>query len=142
MEKTLQEQYNLIKEGKGDKAYFLKSAYRLFPDMLSQVNSFDDTTRILKNRGVISENIAGLGVITTGKKQDWHSIFTENMTALKEEKEKEPSKEVTDIQKHAYDYKDEKNYDNVFGEEFLEGYYTEMKDPKNADKDVIDDIDA
>ena len=49
---------------------------------------------------------------------------------------KEPSKEVTDIQKHAYDYKDEKNYDNIFGEEFLKGYYTEMKDPKNADKDV------
>lgn len=170
MEKTLQEQYNLIKEGKGDKAYFLKSAYRLFPDMLSQVNSFDDTTRILKNRGVISENIAGLGVITTGKKQDWHAIFNENMDKLKEEEDKDedeelarrgdeemqgkedskvlpnigslkegkedPSKEVLDNQKHNFDYKDEKNYDNLFGEEFLKGYYTEMKDPKNADKDV------
>jgi hypothetical protein len=170
MEKTLQEQYNLIKEGKGDKAYFLKSAYRLFPDMLSQVNSFDDTTRILKNRGIISENIAGLGVITTGKKQDWHAIFNENMDKLKEEEDKDedeelarrgdeemqgkedskalpnigslkegkedPSKEVLDNQKHNFDYKDKKNYDNVFGEEFLEGYYTEMKDPKNADKDV------
>jgi hypothetical protein len=134
MEKTLQVQYNLIKEGKGDKAYFLKSAYRLFPDMLSQVNSFEDTTRILKNRGVISENIGGL--VTTGKKQDWHAIFNENINTLKEEKEKEPSKEVLDLQKHAYDYKDEKNYDNLFGEEFLKGYYTEMKDPKNVDKDV------
>jgi len=28
--------------------------------------------------------------------------------------------------------------DNVFGEEFLQGYYAEMKDPKNADKDVDD----
>jgi hypothetical protein len=137
MEKTLQVQYNLIKEGKGDKAYFLKSAYRLFPDMLSQVNSFEDTTRILKNRGIISENIAGLGVVATaGKKQDWHTIFNENISSLKEEKEKEPSKEVLDKQKHAYDNKDEKNYDNLFGQEFLEGYYTEMKDPKNADKDV------
>jgi len=134
MEKTLQAQYNLIKEGKGDKAYFLKSAYRLFPDMLSPVNTFEDTTRILKNRGIISENIGGL--VTTGKKQDWHAIFNENITTLKEEKEKEPSKEVLDIQKHAYDNKDEKNYDNIFGEEFLKGYYTEMKDPKNADKDV------
>jgi hypothetical protein len=35
-----------------------------------------------------------------------------------------------------YDYKDEKNYDNIFGQEFLQGYYTEMKDPKNADKHV------
>jgi ribosomal protein S7 len=188
MEKTLQEQYNLIKEGKGNKAYFLKSAYRLFPDMISQVNSFDDTTRILKNRGIISEGIGGL--VTTGKKQDWHSIFKENMDNLqkdeeadfdkvfdeyvknsnpdeedeelarlgdeyaqgmedihalpnkgnlreaKEEKIKEPSKEVLDNQKHNFDYKDTKNYDNLFGQEFLKGYYTEMKDPKNTDKDV------
>ena len=27
-------------------------------------------------------------------------------------------------------------FDNVYGEEFLEGYYAEMKDPKNADKTV------
>jgi hypothetical protein len=139
MEKTLQEQYNLIKEGKGDKAYFLKSAYRLFPDMVSQVNSFEDTTRILKNRGIISENIGGL--VTTGKKQDWHAIFNENMANLKEAKEakaeeKETTKEVTDMATRGYDYKDEKNYDNVFGQEFLDGYYTEMKDPKNAGKDV------
>jgi hypothetical protein len=223
MEKTLQVQYNLIKEGKGDKAYFLKSAYRLFPDMLSPVNTFEDTTRILKNRGIISENIGGL--VTTGKKQDWHAIFNENIDKLKEEededeelarrgdeemqgkedskalpnignlkeeegdfviekpngqtikycssykealayvskvdpegmydlhirridnskgglslteaKEKEdPSKEVLDNQKHNFDYKDKKNYDNLFGQEFLKGYYTEMKDPKNADKDV------
>jgi SOS response regulatory protein OraA/RecX len=139
MEKTLQVQYNLIKEGKGDKAYFLKSAYRLFPDMLSPVNTFEDTTRILKNRGVISENIGGL--VTTGKKQDWHAIFNENITTLKEEKEakaeeKETTKEVTDMATRGYDYKDEKNYDNIFGEEFLKGYYTEMKDPKNTDKDV------
>ena len=175
MEKTLQAQYNLIKEGKGDKAYFLKSAYRLFPDMLSQVNTFSDTVTILKNRGVISEGIGGL--VTTGKKQDWHAIFNENMDNLKEKKdeededeelarrgdeemqgkedskalpnigklregkeakaiEKETPKEVTDMATRGYDYKDEKNYDNVFGQEFLEGYYTEMKDPKNADKHV------
>jgi len=183
MEKTLQAQYNLIKEGKGDKAYFLKSAYRLFPDMVSQVNSFEDTTRILKNRGIISEGIGGL--VTTGQKQDWHSIFKENMDNLRKDEEadfdkvfdeyiknstpdedeelalrgdeetqgqedlhtlpnkgnlregkEDPSKEVTDIQKHNFDYKDEKNYDNLFGQEFLKGYYTEMKDPKNADKDV------
>ena len=137
--KTLQEQYNLIKEGKGNKAYFLKTALRQFPDMLSPVNTFDDTVRILKNRSIINENT--WGVVTTGKKQDWHSIFNENMTALKEEKEakaeeKETTKEVTDMATRGYDYKDEKNYDNVFGQEFLQGYYTEMKDPKNADKHV------
>jgi hypothetical protein len=139
MEQTLQSQYNLIKEGKGNKAYFLKSAYRLFPDMLSPVNTFEDTVKILKNRSIISEGIGGL--VTTGKKQDWHAIFNENMTTLKEEKEakaeeKETTKEVIDMATRGYDYKDEKNYDNIFGQEFLKGYYTELKDPKNADKDV------
>ena len=135
MEQTLQTQYNLIKEGKGNKAYFLKSAYRLFPDMLSPVNTFEDTVKILKNRSIISEGIGGL--VTSGKKQDWMSIFNDNMTTLKEEKEKEePSKEVLDNQKNNFDYKDEKNIDNLFGQEFLKGYYTELKDPKNADKDV------
>jgi hypothetical protein len=139
MEQTLQSQYNLIKEGKGNKAVFLKSAYRLFPDMLSPVNTFEDTVKILKNRSIISENVGGL--VTTGKKQDWHAIFNENMTALKEEKEakaeeKETTKEVTDMATRGYDYKDEKNYDNIFGQEFLKGYYTEMKDPKNSDKNV------
>ena len=139
MEQTLQTQYNLIKEGKGNKAYFLKSAYRLFPDMLSPVNTFEDTVKILKNRSIISEGIGGL--VTTGKKQDWMSIFNDNMTVLKEEKEakaeeKETTKEVTDMATRGYDYKDEKNYDNIFGEEFLKGYYTEMRDPKNADKHV------
>jgi len=137
--KTLQEQYNLIKEGKGDKAHFLKTALRQFPNMLSPINTFEDTVTILKNRSIISENT--WGVVTTGKKQDWHSIFNENMTALKEEKEakaeeKETTKEVTDMATRGYDYKDEKNYDNVFGQEFLQGYYTEMKDPKNVDKHV------
>jgi hypothetical protein len=173
MEQTLQTQYNLIKEGKGNKAYFLKSAYRLFPDMLSPVNTFEDTVAILKNRSIISENIAGLGVVTSGKKQDWMSIFNENMDKLKDEKDKdedeftaaiedfeekdtadanispinyrslkeaketeEPSKEVLDNQKNNFDYKDKKNYDNLFGQEFLQGYYTEMKDPKNTGKDV------
>jgi hypothetical protein len=209
MEQTLQAQYNLIKEGKGNKAYFLKSAFRLFPDMLSPVNTFEDTTRILKNRGIISEGIGGL--VTSGKKQDWHAIFNENMGKLKENseeekiqklkdimakvekgdtqatqtlamlmadmpglkegddedefltaaiedfeekdtadanispinyrnlreaKEKEPSKEVLDNQKHNFDYKDEKNYDNLFGQEFLDGYYTEMKDSANEGKNV------
>ncbi len=107
--KTLQEQYNLIKEGKGNKDYFLKTALRQFPDMLSPVNTFEDTVTILKNRSIINEGIGGL--VTSGKKQDWQSIFNDNMATLKEEKEakaeeKETTKEVTDMATRGYDYKD------------------------------------
>ena len=178
--KTLQAQYNLIKEGKGDKAYFMKLARYNFPDLITPVLSYSDTITVLKNKSILSEGIGG--VVTTGKKQDWHAIFNENMEKLKEKKddedeeeddddekykemikrheeeedakhtlpnyrrslkeakkaknEEEPSKEVLDNQKNNFDYKDTKNYDNVFGQEFLKGYYAEMKDPKNADKDV------
>jgi len=137
--KTLQEQYNLIKKGKGDKTYFMKLARYNFPDLVTPVLSYNDTITVLKNKSILSEGIGGL--VTTGKKQDWHAIFNENMTNLKEEKEakaeeKEPTKEVTDMETRGYDYKDTKNYDNVFGEEFLKGFYTEMQDPKNEDKTV------
>lgn len=274
--KTLQAQYNLIKEGKGDKAYFMKLARYNFPDLITPILSYSDTITVLKNKSILSEGIGG--VVTTGKKQDWHAIFNENMNSLNElektqmgmyllfnkktgklenymefpdhkennnlkkqiedkgqyvlhfvtgndynkfknsldkykgktrqeldlftddemkmgaqavdmlrgatistmkesgdeddddeqykekidqyekrekdiekfglqhlkhlreakkaKNEEEPSKEVLDNQKNNFDYKDTKNYDNVFGQEFLKGYYAEMKDPKNTDKDV------
>ncbi len=135
--KTLQTQYNLIKEGKGNKQQFFKSARYLFPDMITPVNTFEDTVRILKNRGVITESIGG--VVTKGKTPDWHSIFKNNITeAAKEAKaeEKETTKDVADMATRGYDYKDYKNIDNIFGETFLKGFYTEMQDPKNEGKHV------
>ena len=61
-----------------------------------------------------------------------------NLFESKEAKaiEKETTKEVTDMATRGYDYKDTKKYDNVFGEEFLKGFYTEMGDSKNEGKTV------
>jgi hypothetical protein len=137
MRNTLQEQYNLIKEGKGNKQQFFKSARQLFPDLITPINTYDDTVRILKNRSIIAEGIGG--VVTKGKTPDWHAIFKENITeAAKEAKaeEKETTKEVTDMATRGYDYKDYKNIDNIYGEAFLKGFYTEMGDPKNEGKTV------
>ena len=136
---TIQEQYNLLKEGKGHKDVFMKTVRSLFPEYVNQYTSFDDTINILKSKNVLSEGIGGL--VTTGRKQDWHAIFNENMSALKEEKEakaeeKKPTKDVVDTETKNYNYEDKKNIDNVYGQQFLEGYYAEMKDPKNKDKSV------
>ena len=78
MRNTLQEQYNLIKEGKGNKQQFFKSARHIFPDLVTPVNTFEDAVVILKNRGIISESIGGL--VTKGTTPDWHKIFRENIT--------------------------------------------------------------
>jgi len=137
-QKTLQEQYNLIKEGKGSAEVFVKTAKRQFPNFVRNAATLNETISSLKRNHIISENIWG---ITTGRdeKPDWFNIFNENMETIAEEAkavEKKTSKEVTDLEEKNFDYKDLKNIDNVYGEAFLEGYYTEMKDPKNADKSV------
>lgn len=162
MRNTLQEQYNLIKEGKGNKNFFLKTALRQFPHLITPTLGFDMTVNILKQRQVISESAGG--IVTKGVEQDWVKLFKENTLeeikigdpeeaakkALEDEKKAEElteAKEVkaklaktdTDVlakETAGYDYKDKKNYDNVYGQEFLVGYYTEMKDPKNTEKTV------
>jgi len=80
--KTLQDQYNLIKEGKGNKEIFLKQAKSLFPQHVTNASTFQEVTTILKQKGILSENIGG--VVTTGTTPDWFSIFNENISKLEE----------------------------------------------------------
>lgn len=128
---TLQEQYNLLNEGKGDKNAFMKSALRQFPNLFNNFTEFDTAVGVLKQKQVISEGVGG--VVTTGNPFiNWKEFLAEEAKA----EEKEPTKEVVDMETAGFDYKDEKNIDNLYGESFLQGYYTEMKDPKNVDKSV------
>ena len=43
--KTLQEQFNLINEGKGHKDVFLKEARSKYPDMVTNSATFDEATK-------------------------------------------------------------------------------------------------
>ena len=143
MEKTLQQQYNLIKEGKGNKDDFLKSARRVFPEFIAPLTDYNTAVNILKNKSILSE---GVGGIATGRK-DWFKIFGDNLTeaiGVKDTKEYgeqntfekiDPEVQKT-LDKANFNYKDDKNIDNLYGQTFLMGYYTEMKDPKNEGKSV------
>ena len=129
--KTLQEQYNLIKEGKGHKDVFMKSALRQFPNLFNNLTDFPTAVKVLKQKSILSEGVGG--VVTAGNPfMNWEKFLAEEAKA----EEKEPTKEVVDMETAGFDYKDEKNIDNLYGEAFLQGYYAEMKDPKNADKTV------
>ena len=135
---TLQEQYNLIKEGKGHADSFVKAAKSQFPNLIRNAATLNETIGALKHNHIISENLMGVGVVGNGKPSspDWFKIFEENLTEEAKAVEKKVSKEVTDLEEKNFDYKDKNNVDNVFGEEFLKGYYTEMKNPKNEEKTV------
>mgnify|MGYP005997233413 CR=1 FL=1 len=126
--KTLQEQYNLIKEGKGHKDVFMKEAKRLFPNIVPNAATFNQTAKLLKQRSVISENIfplmpsAGLNPFTSFDK-----FITEEAKA----DEKKTTKEVNQAETAGYDYKDPKNLDNQIFDQYLSGLRVEMeKDPK------------
>jgi hypothetical protein len=58
--KTLQEQYNLIQEGKGRKDLFLKEAKKAYPNLLSNLTSYNDATSILKSKSKINEGLGGI----------------------------------------------------------------------------------
>ena len=152
MAKTIQEQYNQINKGKGSKELFLKEVKRNYPHMIVNSATFDQAEEILLNRSVLSENIAGVVNMTT-EKPDWFKIFDENMEIIKEQNPKNPNrypplhiaqtdaskadesrkadaskpdKDVVELEVKGFDYKDDKNIDNLNGEEFRLGVKFEM----------------
>ena len=162
MAKTIQEQYNQIKKGKGSKELFLKEVKRNYPHMIVNSATFDQAEEILLNRSVLSENIAGVVNMTT-EKPDWFKIFDENMEIIKEANPKNPNrypplhiaqtkeskadearkadnkkvdKALVDLETKGYDYKDLKNIDNLNGEEVRLGLKFEMDKVKETVSDA------
>jgi len=132
---TLQQQYNLIKEGKGDKNFFLKQAILQFPEYVTVHNTFEQTVGILKGKSIISEGVGGVVTNNTKTAHDWFKIFEAEVKAVNKEMEKE----LVDLETKNFDYKDEKNIDNLYGQSFLNGFVAEMDDPANAKK-TVDEI--
>lgn len=199
--KSLQNQYNLIKEGKGNKDVFIKSAKTQFPDIPNHYG-FNETVNELKYRNILNEGMLGI-VSAQPTVPDWFKLFNESVNEAKSDisidkikkqlddlgvkyemsktdkvkpfkviykpinksdkfydkfddiidlanlksvvkssvneakaEEKKPTKEVVDMETRGFDYKDKKNIDNIYGEQFLKGFYTEMQDPKNEEKTV------
>jgi hypothetical protein len=137
---TLQEQYNLIKEGKGHKGVFLTEAKKQFPNMLTNPMGFEEASKMLKTRGVISENYVDLKPINTIEatpKTAWENKFAQFLAEEAKAVEKKPTTEVEEIESHNFDYKDKTNLDNQIGQEVLNGLYFEGRE--NPDK-TLDEL--
>ena len=140
--KTLTEQYRLIKEDKGHKGVFLKEAKRQFPNLIKNNATFNEASTILKQKNIISENFVGLKPINNPlerKKEGFENAFANFLAEETKAEEKKVSKEVEEDLEKTYDYKDEKNPDNMIFGQIQMGYYFEMKQEKNEDK-TIDEI--
>jgi hypothetical protein len=144
MKKTLQDQYLLIKEGKGHKGVFLADAKRQFPNIVRNAATFEEASSCLITKNIIAENVIGLTAVNSPfepKKKESYELAFENFLAEAKKKGedekaelKATSKQVEKDLEHNFDRKDDKNPDNLIFDQIMTGYYTEMKDPKNADK--------
>ena len=130
--KSLQDKYNLIKEGKGNKELFIKEARTLFPNVVTGALTFDQSIHNLTERGIISENFTAV-LSQKENEPNWFQIFNENTEKIKSDLKK-TDESVEEKEIAGYDYQDKKNNNNISTNELLSGYYVEMKDPKNADK--------
>jgi hypothetical protein len=151
---TLQEQYGLIKEGKGHKDVFMKQALKQFPQFVTQANTFDYAATILKEKGIIVENYIDLNPINNFEarpKEDFELGFEK---FLKEEAKaytkssqevdtkadsKKPSKPVDEYKEKSYSkqYAAETGDDVIF-DQMLKGFQFETCSPKNEGKDYTE----
>jgi hypothetical protein len=148
MKKTLQDQYLLIKEGKGHKGVFLTEAKRQFPNIVRNAATFEEAVASLQTKNIITENVVGLGAINSifepKKKESYELAYEAFLSEAKKKKENEDekvkaeekkvSKKVEEDASHNFDTSNEKNPDNMIFGQIMMGYYAEMKDPKNEDK--------
>lgn len=134
--KSLQEQYNQIKIGKGSKEIFLKEAKALFPQYIPNPMGFDSAIVILKQRSVITESSDVKEYVkpTNSFEQNFAKFLAEGKKKEQGIKAdlKKTDKSVEKVNDEAnYDNEDTKTADNVIFDQYMRGIYTEMsKDPK------------
>lgn len=137
-QQTLQEQYNLIVEGKGNPSAFHKQVLKQFPNLFTAQSSFDQVVTVLKQKSIISEMVAQ-GLVSNSSEPNFFEIFNTNMAKLNEEakaEEKKADEYVNKAEKKTTKDKTDKNIDNQNGAEFLLGFYVESRNTKNVDKTV------
>jgi len=145
MKKTLQDQYLLIKEGKGHKGVFLSEAKTQFPNIVRNAATFEEAVASLKTKSIISENIISVMPVNSfehAKKESYELAFENFLKEAKKKTQEEPekaeaskpSKQVEKDLEHNFDRKDDKNPDNLIFDQIMMGYYAELKDPKNSEK--------
>lgn len=139
--KNLQEQYNLILEGKGDKQHMLKQMRMLFPQYITQYHDFNTAASILKSKQIISENTKKPNNTSDFDIMKWKRNISES-TEIKAESKK-IAKEVEDAKDKTFENDESekditKQIDKLDFNQVLKGFYAEMGDEKNTSKSVED----
>jgi len=135
--KTLQEQFNLIKEGKGHKGVFLTEAKRMFPNKIRNAATYDEAANKL-----LHENVISLQPVNnfTRHEDSWVTSFKNFISEEAKAEEKKPSKEVEEAAEKAYNTKDVKETNNQIFDQYLKGLQFESTQAPDKTLDEIKSI--
>ena len=102
--KSISVQYQELKEGKLTQHQFLRNARMMFPNFVTNHNSFDDSVKILKNKGLLNEGNAVKGTPDKAPTYDYPTQPGKYMKVVQEPEVDEqdgiyPATTVTDIPK-------------------------------------------
>ena len=102
--KSISVQYQELKEGKMNKHQFLRNARMMFPNFVTNHNSFDDSVKILKNKGLLNEGDAVKGTPDKAPSYDYPTQPGKYMKVVQEPEVDEqdgiyPATTLTDIPK-------------------------------------------
>jgi DNA-binding Lrp family transcriptional regulator len=102
--KSISVQYQELKEGKINRHQFLRNARMMFPNFVTNHNSFDDSVKILKNKGLLNEGDAVKGTPDKAPSYDYPTQPAKYKKVVQEPEVDEqdgiyPATTVTDIPK-------------------------------------------
>lgn len=108
--KNISSQYQDLQEGKMNKHQFLRNARMMFPNHVTQFNSFEDSVAILKSRGLLNEGNAVKGTPDKAPTYEYPNEETKYMKVVQEPEVDEqdgiyPATTLTDIPKEKMDKK-------------------------------------
>jgi len=95
--KSTKNQYIDLKEGKMSQANFMRSVRMNFPQYVTNVTSFDDTIKILKNKGILSETVIKESEVLSQAAQDenYDKVGTDGYDNVSETKSR--AEEIADL---------------------------------------------
>lgn len=141
-QKTIQEQYVLLKEGKSAPIDFLNKAKREFPNLIKGNTSLKDTEIILKSNHLINENYMDLNPMIVGEvksKESWENSFQNFLKENKEETKADinkVSKYVEDSYSKNYGTDSKQHPNKISFQQYLNGIYFESHNEKNSEKNL------
>jgi len=152
--KSIQNQYRDLKEGKMSQANFMRNVRMTFPHLVTNVTSFNDSIKILKNRGLLSEikinegeEIKINGKLVTNYKQNGDTSYSVEY----EDGTKETIYVSNDnwdiinnvVRKNLNETKTKLHPNQIHPQELRMGIKVEMEhtdDPKKAEKIALDHL--